>query len=612
MYAKQIKIINYGPIDHLEISFPFRDETPKPVVLVGENGSGKSIFLAHIVNGLVQAQCTTYPETPAVELGKVFKLRGPTYIKSGREYYFSKTTFENGLHVSEFMSRTEKRQSDGSPDYLIDNDALEIWNQMPDKSYDRITGNINKSRQTDIDDIIEANAMLYFPHNRFEEAAWLNHINLNAKAQYMDLQHLKGHADRNIIDYSPLRDNQNWLFDLIYDRAVFELRTSNVNLPIDNSNRVLPLPVVTGYSGEATTTYDTALQLIRTITRRHDARFGIGTRKNRVVSLETEFAGQIVPNIFQMSSGETSLLNLFLSILRDFDLANAFLSQPTDIRGIVLVDEIDLHLHAIHQHEVLPRLIQMFPKVQFIVTTHSPLFVLGMRNMFSEDGFGLYRLPTGHQINPEEFSEFGDAYAVFKATRSFEDDMQTAIKDSILPSVFVDGSLDVRYISKAAELLGNEEILARMSLVDGGGKGNLKNMWGWQNTPLATELNHDVVFLHDCDDPKPASDLGRFHRRTVPWQENHPISSGIENLFSKTTLEKARAFERDFFVVTEEFSKVVNDEGVVVPEMWSIVENQKTNLCNWLCENGDRDDFEHFGVIFDMLEEVLEPAPEVG
>lgn len=63
--------------------------------------------------------------------------------------------------------------------------------------------------------------------------------------------------------------------------------------------------------------------------------------------------------------------------------------------------------------------------------------------------------------------------------------------------------------------------------------------------------------------------------------------------------------------MTNEHSKIVNDEQIVVPEAWLITENQKTNLCNWLCENGDRDDFEHFAVIFDMLEEILDPASEV-
>ena len=44
-------------------------------MLVDENGSGKSILLSHIVNGLISAKGIAYPETPEVELGKVYKLR---------------------------------------------------------------------------------------------------------------------------------------------------------------------------------------------------------------------------------------------------------------------------------------------------------------------------------------------------------------------------------------------------------------------------------------------------------------------------------------------------------------------------------------------------------
>ena len=75
----------------------------------------------------------------------------------------------------------------------------------------------------------------------------------------------------------------------------------------------------------------------------------------------------IVPNIFQLSSGETSLFDIFLSILRDFELSGSQFSNAADIRGIVVVDEMDLHLHAVHQHEVLPSLIGMFPKVDSFV-----------------------------------------------------------------------------------------------------------------------------------------------------------------------------------------------------------------------------------------------------
>jgi predicted ATPase len=48
-------------------------------------------------------------------------------------------------------------------------------------------------------------------------------------------------------------------------------------------------------------------------------------------------------------------------------------SDPSKIRGIVLLDEIDLHLHPSLQRALVPRLRKALPNVQFIVTTHSPL-----------------------------------------------------------------------------------------------------------------------------------------------------------------------------------------------------------------------------------------------
>ena len=74
MYAKRIQIKNYGPIEDVDITFPFDGENPKPVLLVGENGAGKSIFLSHIVSCLMSAQSAMYPENSEVEEGKVYKL----------------------------------------------------------------------------------------------------------------------------------------------------------------------------------------------------------------------------------------------------------------------------------------------------------------------------------------------------------------------------------------------------------------------------------------------------------------------------------------------------------------------------------------------------------
>ena len=198
---------------------------------------------------------------------------------------------------------------------------------------------------------------------------------------------------------------------------------------------------------------------------------GLKSRESGVISAKY---------LSNLSSGETSLLNCILvTLLRDFDLCNATFAPASDISGIVVVDEIDLHLHAIHQHEVLPKLMQMFPRVQFIVTTHSPLFVLGMNKLFGEDGFALYRLPQGHQISPEEFSEFGDAYRAFANTTKYSVEMRNAIDEAQKPILYSSRVLtDIDYIQRAAVLLGKEGTLEKIELKDGNGaRTNLKGVW---------------------------------------------------------------------------------------------------------------------------------------
>ena len=362
MYAKRIQLINYGPIENLDIELPFNGGTPKPVVLVGENGSGKSILLSHIVNGLLSAKGVAFPETPEVELGKVYKLRSSSYIKPGSEYYFSRVDFDGSFFTSELRTRRNKQEYPGVPTGISGTAAQTLWEKIGSEDNDHYDSNLTSDPNTTkkVGEIFAKNCVLYFPFNRFEEPAWLNEENLRAQAQYMDARHVAGHTSRKVIASSPLHENQNWLFDVVYDRAALELQTQHVNLPVNDGNVTFPLPLFLGYSGDAARTYEAAQQIVRILLRRNDVRFGIGRRHNRVVSIVSDVgseARQLVPNIFQMSSGETSLLNLFLSILRDFDLCRTNFASTGDIRGIVVVDEIDLHLHAVHQHDVLPEVI---------------------------------------------------------------------------------------------------------------------------------------------------------------------------------------------------------------------------------------------------------------
>lgn len=79
----------------------------------------------------------------------------------------------------------------------------------------------------------------------------------------------------------------------------------------------------------------------------------------------------------QLSDGERGLLALVFDLTRRLAIANSDSENPiAEGVAVVLIDEIELHLHPKWQRDVLQRLRDIFKACQFVVTTHSPL-VLG-------------------------------------------------------------------------------------------------------------------------------------------------------------------------------------------------------------------------------------------
>ena len=77
-------------------------------------------------------------------------------------------------------------------------------------------------------------------------------------------------------------------------------------------------------------------------------------------------------NVNQLSDGEKCLLAMVGDLARRLAIANPGLDDPLLGDGIVLIDEIELHLHPRWQRDIIPALKNTFPNCQFIVTTHSP------------------------------------------------------------------------------------------------------------------------------------------------------------------------------------------------------------------------------------------------
>ena len=111
--------------------------------------------------------------------------------------------------------------------------------------------------------------LLYFPPNRFEEPAWLNEDNLKAQAHYVDQSRRIRETSRRAIAYSPLLDNQNWLFGLLFDRANFDAQVHELCSPATARTMVRASPQSTRKSyilGLATTMYSAVLQIVQNVT----------------------------------------------------------------------------------------------------------------------------------------------------------------------------------------------------------------------------------------------------------------------------------------------------------------------------------------------------------
>ncbi|NEP62444.1 MAG: AAA family ATPase [Symploca sp. SIO2G7] len=76
--------------------------------------------------------------------------------------------------------------------------------------------------------------------------------------------------------------------------------------------------------------------------------------------------------IDQLSDGEKCLVAMVGDLARRMVMLHQNHSEPLNASGIILIDEIDLHLHPQWQRLIIPTLLKTFPNCQFIITTHSP------------------------------------------------------------------------------------------------------------------------------------------------------------------------------------------------------------------------------------------------
>ena len=93
--------------------------------------------------------------------------------------------------------------------------------------------------------------------------------------------------------------------------------------------------------------------------RRNPLRMEV-TKKDKIVTVN------------QLSDGEKCLIAMLGDLARRMAIANPQNPDPLKGNGVIIIDEIDLHLHPQWQRFVVPKLLEVFPNCQFFISTHSP------------------------------------------------------------------------------------------------------------------------------------------------------------------------------------------------------------------------------------------------
>lgn len=117
-------------------------------------------------------------------------------------------------------------------------------------------------------------------------------------------------------------------------------------------------------------------------------------RKPRLhMSIDKE--GQTL-NVLQLSQGEKSLMALVGDLARRLAMMNPTLENPLHGDGVVLIDEVDMHLHPQWARSIIARLTNTFPNCQFVLTTHSPLVISDCKDVlvYSLDNGTLTQVPS--------------------------------------------------------------------------------------------------------------------------------------------------------------------------------------------------------------------------
>ena len=531
MYISRIIDKNIGPISKIDISPSFMDDgKPKPLIIVGENGSGKSTMISNIVDSLYELAGRVFSN--ALHHDKesynysYYKVISSNEIKVGERYLFSRVIFDNRV---EYLFKT----GDCSFEQFKNESGYDgdITNWDINTGIKEIYGLDNE----EIKKIFSEYVICYLGPERYEKPSWLGDTYYDDLSTHLYVEPKFSDKLKNpIMAYNIGKGNFRWLLDVIAD--------SRADIDIEK-NKILNIVHTNIQELMAMLSARRNIEKVMSIILNEEVYFGLNLRVHEGARFNIKRVKDdsiIALSMDSLSTGQLALFNIFTTIIRYADNNDINKSvYPDSIKGIVIIDEIELHLHSIHQKNVLPRLMKAFPYIQFIVTTHSPLFLLGLEEIYGDDGLDIYQMPDGNKIGVESFSEFKRAYEYFTETETHNKKLREAIdkSESSKPIIITEGATDWKHMLAAYNKLSKmdkyKEVFNNLDFEffkyeTKNSNKNTENKIDMGNAALSTMCesyskipnNRRMIFIADCDDDRTNKKMSLQGVKYKTWGNN--------------------------------------------------------------------------------------------
>lgn len=519
MYLKRIHNVNVGPIEDAEINFPFDEKNnPKPVVIVGENGTGKSVILSNIVDSFYEFAGKAFSDALKKMdwgFGSVYyKMVIPQEIHYGKKFMYSWIEYEDRDSDDKKATYLFRDGEFNLEDFCERENIIDKKNLYSSKKPKRIF--IDKKQA---ERLFVENAVCYFPPNRYEKPNWMgkSYYDISESEHPSAREKISGRLDKPISVENVNPRTLQWLLDVIADsRADVKLEGNLLKVVNTKVGHLLALGVARK-NLETIMSEILGKKIFFGLNRRDTAgyRFNINSIEN---------GNPAALSLDALSTGQSALFNMFATIIRYAEMDDLNKSVALEkIKGIVVIDEVELHLHTNLQRKVLPKLLHMFPKVQFIISSHSPLFLLGMDKFYGKDGYEIYQMPRALKISSEDFSEFEKAYSYLAETERHQQDIQNAIEQhSGKTLIITEGATDWKHMKAAYENLADThaeykdmdfeflEYEPENSSKAGCQKLKMGNTNLKKLCEQCSKLKHTrkLIFIADTDDEKINNELG--------------------------------------------------------------------------------------------------------